>query len=222
MDFPAMPKDDHAKLLMASEEARLLLPKVRLIVRFPVLTLRGDQVRLITSGYDPETQILVWRGLNVPDVPLAEAVQSILELFAEYEFETPSDLSRAVSALLTPALRLGEHIKKRVPVFVVEANDSQAGKGYLLELIAAVYGEVPRLVTRREGGVGSVDESFDQRLLEGAPFIVFDNVRGKINSQHLEGFITSPGDFSARVPHREAHPSTPTCTSSGLPATERS
>jgi hypothetical protein len=69
-------------------------------------------------------------------------------------------------------------------------------------LVAAIYNESGRLITARAGGVGSVDESFSAALIAGRPFICLDNFRGKLDSQHLESFLTCPGEFQARVPHR--------------------
>jgi len=43
--------------------------------------------------------------------------------------------------------------------------------------------------------VGSDDETFDNALIAGRPFILFDNRRGKFDSSHLEGFITAEGPF---------------------------
>jgi hypothetical protein len=56
------------------------------------------------------------------------------------------------------------------------------------------------LVQQRIGGVGSTDESFAAALVAGRPFIALDNVRGKLDSQYLESFITAPGLFPARIP----------------------
>jgi len=47
-----------------------------------------------------------------------------------------------------------------------------------------------------------MDESFAAALVAGRPFIVLDNLRGKLDSQHLESFMTAPGLFPARIPHR--------------------
>jgi len=85
---------------------------------------------------------------------------------------------------------------------VAEADQSQAGKGYRHQLVACLYNERAYLVTTRNGGVGSADESFAQALVGGRPFICLDNLRGKLDSQMLESFLTAPGLFGARVPHR--------------------
>lgn len=47
-----------------------------------------------------------------------------------------------------------------------------------------------------------MDESFAAALLAGRPFICLDNFRGRLDSQHLEAFVTCPSLFPARIPHR--------------------
>ena len=85
---------------------------------------------------------------------------------------------------------------------VAEADQSQAGKGYRHHLVCALYNEASYFVTARQGGVGSVDESFAAALISGRPFICLDNFRGRLDSQHLEAFLTCPALFPARIPHR--------------------
>ena len=50
--------------------------------------------------------------------------------------------------------------------------------------------------------LGSVDESLNQALVDGRPFIQFDNFRGRFDSAHLEAFQTAEGSFPCRIPHR--------------------
>jgi hypothetical protein len=84
---------------------------------------------------------------------------------------------------------------------VAEADQSQAGKGYRHDLVRAAYNECCYLVTARKGGVGSTDESFGAALIAGRPFVCLDNFRGKLDSQHLEAFLTCPGLFPVRIPY---------------------
>ena len=48
------------------------------------------------------------------------------------------------------------------------------------------------------------DESLAQKLINGRPFIQFDNIRGTIDSQYLEAILTAPyGEtVSARIPYK--------------------
>jgi hypothetical protein len=102
---------------------------------------------------------------------------------------------------ITPALKLGRHLRGNVPADVSEADQSQSGKTYRQKLVAAVYNETPSLVTRRNGGVGSVDETLNEKLIARRPFIQLDNFRGKFDSQHIEALLTAEKSFPVRVPH---------------------
>jgi hypothetical protein len=68
-------------------------------------------------------------------------------------------------------------------------------------MVCTLYNEKPYFVTGKTGGVGSMDESFAAALVSGSPFICLDNLRGKIDSQKLESFLTCPTSFPARVPY---------------------
>lgn len=193
---------DHANALMATVAASQMLPKIIGLANCPVLLCDGDGCRVISDGYDAASGIFVTGGGVPPEVDLAEAVKALKELLCDYLFQTPGDRSRALAALMTPALRFGRHIVGNIPLDAMEADASQAGKGYREELKAAIYNEVPTLVTQKTGGVGSDDETFNAALLAGRPFIVFDNRREKFKSTHLEAFVTAPGLFPVRVPYR--------------------
>ena len=52
----------------------------------------------------------------------------------------------------------------------LSANESQAGKPLRQRLVRAIYGETAYQIARRDGGVGSVDESLGAALISGKPF----------------------------------------------------
>jgi hypothetical protein len=193
---------DTAKALMTSPEAESLLPPIRLVMRSPGLA--EDEGRLITlePGYNPECGgVFVTGSQAVAQVPLGEAVPMLEALLTDFDFVSPSDRSRALASFITPAMRFAGLIKGPVPIEVAEADDSQSGKTYRLAVVAAVYGERQNVVNRRNGGVGSLDESIGSRLIDGLPFVMIDNLRGRLGSQLLESLVTPHGSaFKVRVP----------------------
>ena len=191
---------DTASALLATSERRLL-PHIALIHNCPILTEHG----VLTEGYHSACGGRLIKSSIVPlEMTLKEACEVLLELVSEFEFLEPSDKSRAIAAIISPALRFGELLKKHFPLFLVEANESTAGKGFLLELIQAIYREFVCLIAKLKGGVGGFDESLAQKLVNGRPFIPFDNVRGVIDSQYLEAILTvTYGDtIAARIPYK--------------------
>jgi len=195
---------DDAKAIMAATEAREFLPSIGSVLRCPVITetASGD-VAILGQGYHAENGgLLILAGDTPPQVPVAEAAAALRWLLEEFAFQSEGDRARAVAALITPALRFGGFLRGHIPVDVAEADASQAGKGYRHNLACALYNENSYFVTARNGGVGSLDESFAAALISARPFICLDNLRGKQDSQHLEAFLTCPGLFPARIPHR--------------------
>ena len=187
-----------AAALLATTEARTLLPTITGLVNCPIIGVDGE---IIGRGHHKATGLFITGGKTPPAIELLEAITALTELVSEYDFQTPGDRSRAVASFITPALKLGGHITGNVPADVAEADKSQSGKTYRQKVVAAVYNEKPALVTLRAGGVGSTDESLNQQLISGRPFIQMDNFRGRFDSPHVEALLTAEKSFPVRVPH---------------------
>ena len=200
---PATCPLEMADALLQTAEAQSLLPRVTGLINSPIIREANGTLEVVGPGYDPATGMLVTGGKTPPEVNLEEAVASLTGLLEEFDFQTPGDKSRALAGLIAPALKLGGLLRGGVPADVAEADQSQSGKTYRQKIAAAIYGEKVSLITNRQGGVGSVDESLSQRLIAGRPFIQLDNFRGRLASQHLEAFLTAESSFGCRVPHRE-------------------
>jgi len=190
-----------AKLVAHADAFRDALPTVRLLSACPVLVARAGGGLVVVTGYDRQSGVLA-SGPAPAAVTAEEATYLLRGLLRDFAFATEADRSRALAALVTPALALGGLLPGRAPVDLGEADLSQTGKGYRNKLTAAVYGAAVRTVTQKRGGVGSLEESFHSHLLRGAPFVCFDNLRGRIDSPALESFLTE-GRYLARVPFRE-------------------
>lgn len=199
---PVTCPQEMADALLESEEASEYLPRVQGLINCPVMREVWGQLAVAGRGYDEVSRLLVTGGSAPPTVGVEEAVGALLALLEQFDFQTEGDKARAVASLITPGLKAGGFLKGRVPADVAEADQSQSGKTYRQKVIAALYNERLSLVTSREGGVGSIDESLNQALVAGRPFIQFDNFRGRFDSAHLEAFLTAEGSFPCRVPHR--------------------
>lgn len=195
------PTETAEKLLVRDPEQ--WLPSIRGLSASPVIVAEGRGVKVLGRGYHPESGgILVTSRQTPPDVPLPKALELLRLLVEEFAFQSPGDRSRALAAFITPALRLGGWIDGPVPVDVAEADESQAGKGFRHKLVFGVYGERPAMLTRRDGGVGGLDENISQAMIDGRPCIVLDNLRGPYDSQFLEMVVTAEGPVSLRVPYK--------------------
>jgi hypothetical protein len=204
---PALLSHDLAKAIMEAE-SRSLLPSIASVHSCPVLV--ADSIglpKVLRDGYHPDCGgILITGRINLPPdwetVSVSEAAGRLLHLIGEMDFQCEGDRARAIAAFITPALLMGGHLADRIPIDIAEADQSQAGKGYRHELVCTLYNEKAYLVASRSGGVGSLDESLGSGLISGQPFVCLDNVRGRMDSPNIEAFITAPGLFPARVPHR--------------------
>ncbi|HOW67942.1 MAG TPA: hypothetical protein P5186_16245 [Candidatus Paceibacterota bacterium] len=198
---PTVIPEETARALLDCHIAAELLPPIKGLVNCPLLTEVDGQLIVSSKGYDSRTGMLVLDGSQPEDVSLPEAVKSLEQLLINFEFQTLSDASRAMAAMITPALKMGDLLKGHIPADVAEADQSQSGKTYRQKLIAAIYNETPALVPQKRTGVGGIDESFFEKLVNGRPFIQFDNIRGELDSPALETFLTGTGSFPCRIPH---------------------
>lgn len=196
-----------ADALIATDELINALPPINVVTRCPIL-LDRDGVLVAVTEYDEPTGIFVNGGEAPPNVPFDEAAKIIASrdegLLCDFDFHSDEDFAKAVVTLLSPALNLGGMLtgvgtKDRVPMPMLLKDESQAGGGYFVKTLCAIYNEeAPEFVTQRgEGGVGSDRETFETALTRGRPFVCFDNWKGMLAIQSAESAMTED-----RVPCR--------------------
>jgi hypothetical protein len=196
---PKRCSEDNARALLATVEAREVLPIIHTVAAAPVIVPDGDGVKVLGQGYHVENGgTLVVGGETPPELPANEAAKLLLDTLNEFVFQCAGDKARAFGAMLTPALKMGGFIRGFIPVDVREADQPQTGKGFSLNLVRAIYHESAYPIALKSGG----DESLCAALLSGKPFIAIDNVRGKLDSQFLEMILTWGDAVAARIPHR--------------------
>jgi hypothetical protein len=149
---PTVCTEQTARIVLEADAFRESVPPITCITRCPVLIERNGQLMKV-EGYDRKSGI--WAaGQAVPDVPVAAAKTFLAALVYQFLFAAPADRSRALAAIITPALVLGGLLRHRAPATLFEANDSQTGKGYLAKIIAAVYADTPATVVQSRAGEG--------------------------------------------------------------------
>lgn len=201
---PTRTPHDAAGVLLKTDEALSLLPEITAFSAGPVLAGEPGALKVRYRGYHEEGGgIYVIGGpeeITIP--PVEEAVQLIEGLLSDFQFVSPSDRSRAIASFISPALRAGGLVgDAEFPMDVAEADASQSGKTYRCRMVCAAYGVTPYTVVKREGGVGSLDESFSAAIMSGNPFIIIDNFRGALKSAILESSLKGTGSVEIRVPH---------------------
>lgn len=198
-----------ASVLLSADELIDTLPPINVVTRCPILLDENGKLVAITD-YHEGSGILVNSGDAPPDVPFELAAKIIASredgLLRDFLFHDDEDFAKAVVTLLSPALNLGGILagvgtKPRVPMPVLLKDDSQAGGGYFVKTLCAIYNEAaPEFVTQRgEGGVGSDRETFETALTRGRPIVCFDNWRGLLAIQSAESAMTEDS-VPCRVP----------------------
>ena len=189
------------ELILNSNAAQRHLPSIVQLLSCPVLAEDGaGGVKILGRGYHAHaggTYIL--EGKTPPQVPLEAAVDALVRLHEEFEFCSPSDLSRALGVCLSPALKMGRFIRDDSPMHVAEATESQSGKDYMQKIHSRIYNARPSVIAPARGGTGSLDETISRALIAGRPFICFSNFRGKLDSAVLESAIRGQGRVECRA-----------------------
>jgi hypothetical protein len=200
---PKRCSEDSARGLLATVEAREMLPTIRTVAAAPVIVPDGAGCKVLGPGYHPENGgTLVSGGEHPPEMSADESAALLLATLDEFVFQCPGDRARAFAAMITPALKMGGWIHDPIPVDVREADQPQTGKGFSLQIQRAIYRESAYPIALKSGGVGSLDESICSALISGKPFIAIDNVRGRLDSQFLEMILTWGDAVAARIPHK--------------------
>lgn len=187
---------DSAKALLKTSEVERSIPPIQRVVESPVFLEDKGSLVVLSQGYhriNGGTYVVSNRKI-IQTMEIESAVASLLGLVKDFSFASPGDKSRCVAGFISPALRFAGLLKADFPLDLCEADQSQAGKGFRVNLISKIYGEQPCTITLQSSrGVGSVDESVSAAILSAKGFVVIDNMRGVVNSQLLESAIKGTG-----------------------------
>lgn len=181
-------------------------PEVRSIdavLRVPVVDQEGEVVQ--QPGYHAGARC--WYEPTgpcelVPESPTREqaleALEDLAEPLSDYAWETQADRAAALAMLLSPAVR--RLSGSAVPLFVVDAPEKGSGKSKLGAVVAhlAGVGRAAVLTYKSDRSGEETQKQITALLLDGAPVIVLDNVKGKVDSGELESVLTAD-TWSGRI-----------------------
>ena len=188
-----LPRDVNADLRTAWDKP---LPSIRGISRSPIVT--ADGAIVTAPGYQLDTGLFYAPvGEPVPDVPDsppdadASAARALLqdEWLVDFPFADEASFAHAVALALTPVVR--EMIDGPTPLFTIDATSPGTGKSLLAQTAALiVVGSDPAMMTQPRAG-----EEFRKRitalLLQGALFVLMDNLKDRIDSAELAAVLTA-------------------------------
>jgi hypothetical protein len=189
--------EDGAKGVLASPQFISKLLTVRRVntIRQPMR--RSDKtVVLLQPGYDEQSQIFTLESVRFDtEMSIGDAVAVFQKWFQDAAFN-PNDRFRSESVAMAMMLApfcdcmFSAYIQR--PVFIVSANTEGAGKTTLVMMaVAPVFGPTKITAPPDSGHKDKLTELLNAVVQAGWPYVVFDNWRGKIESQALEAFITA-------------------------------
>ena len=108
-----------AAAILACDEARKVLPKITGLCACPLIVGDGE---IVGHGYHRESGLFITEGEAPPEIELTTAIELLQDVVGEFVFQSDGDRSRALASFITPALKMGGHLKKNVPVDVAEAD----------------------------------------------------------------------------------------------------
>jgi hypothetical protein len=184
----------YVRVLLATER-RWRLPHVSGIITTP--TLRPDGSLLADPGYDPETELYLSPGFQIPPIPehptrdqALAALGLLTDLLSEFGFkrngggehERRLNRSVALSGLLTPLVRGS---LPTAPMHLIAAHMAGTGKSYLVDIFAVIAtGRICPVITAFKSA-----EETEKRLhaivLSGIPMISLDNCTHDLGGEFL-------------------------------------
>jgi Bifunctional DNA primase/polymerase, N-terminal len=183
----------HVRVILASER-RWRFPHVTGVITTP--TLRPDGSLLADPGHDPETELYLLPGFQLPPIPehptkdqALAALKLLIDLLAEFSFkriggEQEKRLNRSValSGLLTALVRGS---LPTAPMLLVRAHMAGTGKSYLIDTIATIAtGRICPVITALKN-VEETEKRLGSVVLSGIAMISLDNCTHDLGGELL-------------------------------------
>lgn len=132
------------------------------------------------EGYDPESRMFGAFHANdyaIPQTPTLEQAQKalgqLIDLFAEFKFQSPCGRDAALAGIFTAVLRSSLPTS---PMFHVRAPQIASGKSYLCNLIAAFAGPGAPAVSAFPESQEECQKYLLSALLDSPAVVIFDNL----------------------------------------------
>jgi len=184
----------YVRVLLATER-RWRLPHVSGIISTP--TLRPDGSLLVDPGYDPETELYLAPGFQIPPIPehptkdqALAALKLLSDLLSEFGFkrsgggehEKRLNRSVALSGLLTPLVRGS---LPTAPMHLIAAHMAGTGKSYLVDTFAVIAtGRLCPVITALKS-VEETEKRLGAIVLSGIPMVSLDNCTHDLSGEFL-------------------------------------
>lgn len=185
--------ESDARGILASNQFKDKLRRLKRLntCRLPVPRVDGS-IALLSEGYDSATETLTVSNVDyAEDMPFATGVEAIKDLLREFKF-ADGDRSMAVAVAALISLFVAQLIPEGElrPSITVTKNAEGAGATTVVACaIVTVLGDLPTSVKSEDDA--EIRKILTAAVREGRTVVLFDNVKGKINSQALEAFVST-------------------------------
>jgi putative DNA primase/helicase len=184
---------DVAETLLA-RKGEWKMPPVGGVINCP--TLRPDGTILSERGYDEQTGLILFGGVELPKMPdkptrqqAVRALAQIDELIAEFPFVDEPSKSVARSSLITPVVRGCMSV---APLHVISAPAAGTGKSYVVDLGTAIALGERCSVMSVSSNLEETEKRLGAKAMAGHPIISLDNVNGELGGDALCQLVSQP------------------------------
>ena len=167
-------------------------PRVAGIITTP--TFRPDGSLLADPGYDPESELYLLPGFQLPEIPehpteqdARTALKTLTDVLSEFSFKAETgehvrlNRSIALSGLLT-AVRGS---LPTAPVHLIVADTSGTGKSYYVDIVATIAtGRLCPVITALKN-MEETEKRIGSVLLSGMPIVSLDNCTHDLSGELL-------------------------------------
>lgn len=164
------------------------VPVITGIVSSPIL--RSDGTIAAKPGYDSGTGQYLDIDGQFPSLMAPEAAIALLDdVLVDFPFAGPAHKSGWYAALVTLLSRSA--FSGQAPFFLVDANISRVGKGLLTDALMMIF--EGRKATRyaAPNDQDELRKAITSVALDGSPYILFDNIKGRFGGATLENAMTA-------------------------------
>jgi hypothetical protein len=171
--------------------------------------MRPDGSICSTAGYDAATKTILKSSVEIApikDEPTIEdawsAMDSLLGIVEDFEFESVKHKAAWLAAVLTIGARPA--INGPVPLFLIDASIWGSGKSKLATLVALIYSGRTMPITAWPSKDEEVSKSLATFIVEGRPWVLWDNAKTLIAGQSLEAVLTSQNYINRKLGKTES------------------
>jgi hypothetical protein len=187
------PPLQYLRVILASER-RWRFPHVTAVITTP--TLRPDGSLLVEPGYDPETELCLMPGFQLPPIPehptkdqANAALKLLCDLLSEFSFkqsggaqEKQLNRSVALSGLLTALVRGS---LPTAPTHLARAHAPGTGKSYLIDVFATIAtGRLCPVITASKSSE-ETEKRLDAIIHSGIAMFSLDNCTHDLAGERL-------------------------------------